>query len=132
MARQRDVACASGHAFTTRANPRVRLRCPECRSWVLAPPIEEPWSPHWREQEGAGGGQPGAAPAGSAPPAEAHPAGGARVSKATATVAGARRTSPRPAQAPAERPDSDLTAAQQAGRRGGLSGGLRARMGRSR
>lgn len=148
MARQRPVTCACGHEWTTRANPRVRLRCPACGEAVLAPPIEDPWRPSWEggagadlradgtdtpgadegteggPAHGAGTGDPSSTPTGTPP------AGGVQVSRAAKTTARARRTTPRPAQAPAERPDEALTPHQQAGRRGGLARGTRRRMGR--
>ncbi len=128
MARRREVTCPEGHAWETRANPRVRLRCPECQAYVLAPPIEDPWRPSWASAEASAEG-PAEGNGAAAAPGTPLP-GGARVSRAQKTVSRARRTSPRPAQRPAERPDADLTEAQRAGRRGGLSSALRARMGR--
>ena len=147
MARSRDVTCPAGHPFATRANPRVRLRCPVCREWVLAPPVDDPW------RGPPGGPDPGAdhpghaagvgaedtqrvppedgaeVPGGAGPEVPPRSAGGLRVVKAAKTVTGARRSTPRAATAPPERPTETLTPAQQAGRRGGLAPGIARRMG---
>lgn len=134
MAKQREATCPAGHSFTTRANPRVKLRCPECREWVLAPPVPDPWpgpaakdTPIGRMPPAVSDAPEKLAPAG--PAREDRPAGGIRVVKAAKTVAGARRSAPRPAVRPTERPPETLTPAQQAGRRGGLAPGILRRMG---
>lgn len=126
MARAREIACSCGHTWTTKANPRVRVKCPGCGSLLLAPPVTDPWR----------GPGTTATPAGDEPrrtsspdPTEA-PSGGTAVVHASGTTIKATRTTPKPATARRDVPAEDLTKAQQAGRRGGLSKGTLARMGR--
>lgn len=133
MARPRAVECGD-HSFTTRANPRVLVRCPTCSTAHRAPAIDDPWP-----------GPPRKAPASDVEPTgvDTSPAvtppadkpGGVKVTRATkSTVAGtktrAKRTSPKPATSPAQRPDDELTPAQQAGRRGGRAPAFLRRVGR--
>lgn len=123
MARERTIACGD-HDFTTRANPRVFVRCPHCGRGHRAPPIGDPWrgpqAPPGAPEESHEAADSFAdlaeivlpAPASSlvkitrAAHSTAHKAENA--TKATKKAPSKRRSAPRP-----------MTKAQQAGRRGG-------------
>lgn len=131
MARERRVACGD-HGFTTRANPRVRIKCPTCGRPHRAPAIADGWrgpdaGPDDSSHDVAGAVADLASEVLPPPASTAiritratHSAARA-TAKATKATKAAKKSSRRP---PAGRPPSPpppLTPSQQAGRRGGKS-----------
>lgn len=128
MARARDIQCPCGHVWSTKANPRTRVKCPACGDYLLAPAVENPWrGPAPRDTTGApenpGGGDGTDSPSLGQSPAPATGPAFERVGSPTVADA------PAP-PAPADKAPPKSTPAQEAGRRGGLSPRTRARMGR--
>lgn len=129
MARERRVTCGD-HSFTTRANPRVRIKCPTCNTAHRAPAIEDGWKGPGTEADDASHDVAGAvadlASEVLPPPASTaikitratHSAARATAKATKATKATKKSSRRRPPASP--RPPA-RTASQAAGRRGGLA-----------
>ena len=132
MAREREISCED-HSFTTRANPRVFVRCPTCGRGHRAPPIAHPWpgpTPKTGTSEESHDAVDAVAElAGEVlpPPAStvikvtraAHSTA-RKAEKATAKSRGKSAKSAKSTKS-TKRPAAELTPSQRAGRRGGLA-----------
>lgn len=121
MAREREITCGD-HTFTTRANPRVFVRCPACGTGHRAPAIADGWKgPEAEDGSHEAVGDVADLVGELLPPPASTVVKITKVAHSTARraekAAGTRKKATKATKKAAPPP----TRAQQAGRRGGLA-----------